>query len=174
MNRTDDASRSHDQPGPTENSDPSATVDVPFVAKLVEPAAVAGTAADGAAADGAAANLAPGTPVRVGSPFRVDPSDLATPSDPAKKLTLSGEAAYGEYGPFLYTAMGASSAAVVVLVFAALGTWWFPAGGALVAVLGTILSIIGLFSRRRFRYAAIGTLPLHMALFFLSYARSLV
>ncbi len=169
MNRTDDASRSHDQPGPTENSDPSATVDVPFVAKLVEPAA-----ADGTAADGAAANLAPGTPVRVGSPFRVDPSDLATPSEPAKKLTLSGEAAYGEYGPFLYTAMGASSAAVVVLVFAALGTWWFPAGGALVAVLGTILSIIGLFSRRRFRYAAIGTLPLHMALFFLSYARSLV
>ncbi|MDV6029767.1 MAG: hypothetical protein F9B45_06595 [Phycisphaera sp. RhM] len=70
--------------------------------------------------------------------------------------------------------MGASSAAVVVLVFAALGTWWFPAGGALVAVLGTVLSIVGLFSRRRFRYAAIGTLPLHMVLFVLSYARSMV
>ncbi|QDV83502.1 hypothetical protein [Planctomycetes bacterium TBK1r] len=164
MNRTDDVSPLNDQPGPTENTDPSATGDAPFVAKLVEPAAV----------DGAAASLAAETAVRTGSPFRVDPTDLETPSEPVKQLALSGEAAYGEYGPFLYTAMGASSAAVVVLVFAALGTWWFPAGGALVAVLGTVLSIIGLFSRRRFRYAAIGTLPLHMVLFVLSYARSLV
>ncbi|MCS7467233.1 hypothetical protein NZK35_11320 [Stieleria sp. ICT_E10.1] len=164
MNRTDDASPLNDPPGSTENADPSVTGDAPFVAKLVEPKAT----------DGAAASLASETPVRIGSPFRVDPADLATPSEPAEKLTLSGEAAYGEYGPFLYTAMGASSAAVVVLVFAALGTWWFPAGGALVAVLGTVLSIIGLFSRRRFRYAAIGTLPLHMVLFVLSYARSLV
>ena len=48
-----------------------------------------------------------------------------------------------------------------------------PSRSSVVAVLGTVLSIIGLFSRRRYRYAAIGALPLHMLLFFLSYARSL-
>ncbi len=112
-------------------------------------------------------------PVRTGSPFRVDPPDVQTPSAATPVLTLSGEAAYGEFGPFLYTAMGASAAAVVVLVFAGLGAWWFPPGGALVAVLGAILSIVGLFSKRRFRYAALGTLPLHMGLFLLSYTRAL-
>ncbi|QDV42671.1 hypothetical protein Enr13x_25210 [Stieleria neptunia] len=174
MNRTDDASPSHDQPGPTENSDPSETGTAPFVAKLVEPTTTDGAAERTMAGAASVAGAASEAPVRVGSPFRVDPPELTTPSEPVKTPTLSGEAAYGEYGPFLYTAMGASSAAVIVLLFAALGAWWFPAGGALVAVLGTVLSIIGLFSRRRFRYAAIGTLPLHMVLFFLSYARSLV
>ena len=88
-------------------------------------------------------------------------------------MALSGEAAYGQFGPFLYTAMGASAAAVVVLLFAIAGAWWFPVGGALVAVLGTTLSILGLFSTRRFRYAALAALPLHMLLFFFSYARTL-
>lgn len=110
--------------------------------------------------------------IRIGSPFRQDPSDLPAAADASIGLA-SGEAAYGEFGPFQYTAMGAATAAVVVLGFAALGAVWFPPGGALVAVLGTVLSITGLFATKRFRYAASATLPLHMGLFVLCYSRSL-
>lgn len=129
-----------------------ATESAPFVAKMIVPSV---------------------DEVHVGSPFRQDPEDLPAESPAGVIFTASGEAAYGEFGPFLYTAMGASSAAVVVLFFAAAGAFWFPTGGALVAVLGTVLSIVGLFAAKRFRYAAFATLPMHMTLFFLSYVRSL-
>lgn len=102
--------------------------------------------------------------IRVGSPFR-DASVV--------KPARAAEAAYADYGPFLYIAMGASVAAAIVLIFAAAGSWWFPPGGALVATLGVILSIVGIFSTRRYRLAAIALLPMHMGLFVLSYTRSL-
>lgn len=160
MNRTDsDERRQSDEP----NHD--SAEQGPFVAKLVE------------STDAGDAHNPDNAPIRIGSPFRQDPTDLPPPDqvtdDVAVAYRHSGEAAYGEFGPFLYTAMGASAAAVVVLAFSAAGAWWFPAGGAAVAMLGTTLSIIGLFSTRRYRYAAIAMLPLHMGLFFVSYARSL-
>lgn len=147
----------------------------PFVAKLVSASESANSGME--AADSTVDGVNAEQPeIRVGSPFRIDPEDLdqidssATPGQVGAGVP---EAAYADFGPFLYTAMGASAAAVVVLLFAAAGAWWFPTGGALVAILGTVLSIIGVFSTRRFRYAAIATLPLHMVLFFVSYARSL-
>jgi hypothetical protein len=108
-------------------------------------------------------------PPRVGSPFRVDPPGVPNVApDPA-----SIEAVYADYGPFLYTSMGAAVSAVMVLLFAAAGAVWFPAGGAIVAILGTVLSITGLFAARRFRWAALACLPLHLGLFFFSYVKTL-
>ena len=160
MNRSD----SH-VPSETEKADPPVTGEAPFVAKLVR------TATDGD--PDPPSNESSGDPIRVGSPFHEDPADLPPAGSPSFIPMASGEAAYGEFGPFIYTAMGASAAAVLVLLFAAIGAWWFPTGGALVAVLGTVLSVVGLFSTKRYRYAAMATLPMHMGLFFLSYARSL-
>jgi len=158
-------SSDQDQPNPSDKSDATVAGDPPFVAKLV------GTPA--------AANEFPGQSsnqsidhteaVRAGSPFRIDPPDLNSTDAEIGEV----EAVYADYGPFLYTAMGASLSAALVLIFAAAGSLWFPAGGAIVAVLGTVLSIVGLFAARRFRWAALGCLPLHVGLFFLSYARSL-
>ena len=64
--------------------------------------------------------------IRVGSPFRIDPEDLDqidSAATPGQTGTGVPEAAYADFGPFLYTAMGASAAAVVVLLFAAAGAW---------------------------------------------------
>lgn len=109
--------------------------------------------------------------IREGSPFRVDPLDMVVAS---QTLVLpSGEPAYGDFGPFQYTAMGASTSAVVVLLFAAMGAGLFPLGGILVTILGGMLSLVGLFSPKRFRRASIFALIAHAGLFFLSYARSL-
>jgi len=83
------------------------------------------------------------------------------------------EAVYADYGPFLYTSMGAAVSAVMVLLFATAGAVWFPAGGAIVAILGILLSITGLFAARRFRWAAIACLPLHVGLFVFSYVKTL-
>jgi hypothetical protein len=167
----------------TEKADVAATADAPFVAKLVTPAprsedlTPAGggalTAGVDSPTDGGSQTAGGDDSIRVGSPFRKDPPNMRAAPIPVSAPPLSGEAAYGEFGPFRYTTMGASTAAVAVLLFAAIGAWWFPIGGALVAVLGTVLSIVGLFSTKRFRLAAIAMLPLHISLFFLSYARSL-
>ena len=151
------------EPTTAAESPSGALQEQPFVAKLV---------ADGTPSPPPAeqTNVAG---VRVGSPFRKDPADLG-PESPAVTTPQPIEAAYADYGPFLYTAMGASVAAVIVLIFDAAGSLWFPAGGAVVAVLGTVLSIIGLFSLKRFRWAALAAFPAHIALFFFSYARSLM
>ena len=155
MNRSDQQQHHEDSFEPVEGSPESADEstkdarqDGPFVAKLVD----------------ASSEAAVEETIRVGSPFRE--SSVAKPS-------LSGEAAYADYGPFLYIAMGSSVAASIVLLFAAAGSWWFPPGGALVAILGVILSIVGVFSNRRFRLMAIASLPIHAGLFVLSYSRSL-
>ncbi|MCC9602210.1 hypothetical protein LOC67_16765 [Stieleria sp. JC731] len=145
--------------GPTEAETDGAgppNVEQPFVAKMVSPSP------DAALGSGEES-------IRVGSPFRIDP--------PRRRQVAiqkaSGEAAYADYGPFLYTSMGAASSAVVILAFAALGYFWFPIGGVLVTMLGIGLSLLGLFSNKRFRIAAISALPLHLGLFLLCYTRAL-
>lgn len=166
MNRSDHDDRDNGE-SDVQATDQPTSPDAPFVAKLVSPTD------DAAPAAAAGRSAASDEVVRVGSPFRTDPTEIRSAPLPVFTAPASGEAAYADFGPFLYTAMGASTAAVLVLFFASAGAWWFPTGGALVAVLGTVLSIVGLFSTRRFRYAAIAVLPLHMVLFFFSYVRSL-
>lgn len=150
--------------GETENLQVAATDDAPYVGKLVQAADESG----GDLTVGSPPNS--GTSTRAGSPFRGG-ADSAAQGNPFKTQAI--EAAYGEFGPFVYTAMGGSIAAVVVLAFSALGAFWFPAGGALVAILGIVLSVIGMFGTKRFRYAAIAVAPIHMGLFLLSYVRSI-
>ena len=111
----------------------------------------------------------PDPAVRVGSPFRKEPP----PKRAVAISYASGEAAYGEFGPFRYVAMGAATSTVLVLAFAGMGAWWFPFGGAIVAVLGSMLAILGLFATFRLRLLSLGCLLGHLGLFFLSYVRSL-
>ncbi len=101
-------------------------------------------------------------PVRVGSPFAVDPQPLVI--DRPIEVLIDG-------GPLRYTAMGAVAAAAMVLAFAAAAAWWFPAGGTMIAALGCVLSIFGLYSN--YRYTAGCLLLLHLALFVVSYGRSI-
>lgn len=107
------------------------------------------------------ANTIDESPVRVGSPFATDPFE--TQATPIEQIY--------DVGPLRYTAMGAVAAAGVVLFFAFVGFWWFPAGGAMIAALGCMLSIFGLYST--FRYTSAGLLTVHLALFVMSYGRSL-
>jgi hypothetical protein len=100
--------------------------------------------------------------IRVGSPFAIDPI-AAEPARPIEVLL--------DVGPIRYTAMGAVAASIMVLGFAAAATWWFPAGGALIAALGCVLSIFGLYST--YRITSAGLLAIHLFLFVLCYGRSL-
>ena len=103
--------------------------------------------------------------IRIGSPFAVDPIDPLA-GIPAKRIEV-----LLDVGPIRYTAMGAVAASIMVLAFAAAAAWWFPAGGALIAALGCVLSIFGLYSTYRFTSA--GLLAVHLCLFVVSYGRSL-
>ena len=67
--------------------------------------------------------------------------------------------------------MGAVAASAMVLVFAVVAAWWFPGGGTMIAALGCALSIFGMYSN--YRFLASGFLLLHLALFVVSYGRSL-
>lgn len=100
--------------------------------------------------------------VRVGSPFAVDPLE-----SPPKRVIEP----FYDVGPIRYTAMGAVAASIMVLFFAVIATWWFPSGGALIAALGCVLSIFGMYSA--FRITSVSLLTLHLALFVLSYGRSI-
>lgn len=105
--------------------------------------------------------------IRIGSPFAVDPVPVApTVQTPA----MSVEAIY-DVGPLRYTALGAVTASVLVMGFAIGATIWFPAGGTLVAALGCLLSIFGLYSPIPMRSA--GCLVIHAVLFMLCYSRSI-
>ncbi len=125
----------------------------PIVAALVDYATSVGQPTDGD-------STADQGPIRNGSPFAVDPLEHAA----------SGELIY-DVGPVRYTAMGAVAAAVMVLGFASIAAWWFPAGGTLIAALGCVLSIFGMYSA--FRITSATLLALHLCLFVVSYARSL-
>ena len=103
--------------------------------------------------------------VRIGSPFAVDPIDPLS-GIPAKRIEP-----FLDVGPIRYTAMGAVAASIMVLGFASAAAWWFPAGGALIAALGCVLSIFGLYSSYRFTSALL--LAVHLCLFVVSYGRTL-
>ena len=100
--------------------------------------------------------------IRVGSPFAVDPA-VITSTGPTESIY--------DVGPVRYTAMGAVVASAMVLGFACAGAWWFPAGGTLVAALGCLLSIFGLYST--YRFSSAGLLVVHLCIFALCYGRSL-
>lgn len=103
--------------------------------------------------------------LRVGSPFAVDPFDPLA-GLPTKKIEP-----FLDVGPIRYTAMGAVAASLMVVGFATVATWWFPSGGALIAALGCLLSIFGLYSSYRVTSASL--LAVHLCLFVVSYGRSL-
>jgi hypothetical protein len=100
--------------------------------------------------------------VRIGSPFAVDPFT----HDPARAIE-----AFYDVGPLKYTAMGAVSASLMVVGFAAAATYFFPIGGTMIAALGCVLSIFGMYSS--YRLTAAGLLAIHLCLFVLSYGRTL-
>lgn len=101
-------------------------------------------------------------PPRRGSPFASEPISL--PRDGPVEVLVAG-------GPVRYTAMGAVAASAMVLGFAAAAAWWFPGGGTMIAALGCGLSLFGLYSH--YRATAAGLLLLHLALFIVSYGRSI-
>ena len=103
-----------------------------------------------------------GEEIREGSPFAVDPPTLAFGSDAPVEIVVDGI--------LKYTAMGAVGAAVVVLLFASVAAWWFPEGGTLIAGLGCVLSIFGLYSAHRL--TSVGVLAAHLSMFVVSYMRS--
>ena len=100
--------------------------------------------------------------VRIGSPFAVDPLPY-NPDRPIEQV-IDG-------GPLRYTATGAVAAAAMVLVFAAAAAWWFPAGGTMIAALGCLLSVFGLYSA--YRYTSASFLLFNLALFVLCYGRTI-
>lgn len=110
---------------------------------------------------------ADGAVVRVGSPFAVDPPELAFQY--ASFPTDRG--GFDDAGPLRYTAMGAVAASAMVVAFAAASVAWFPAGGVMIALLGCALAIFGLFSS--YRLAAMGLLVVHLGLFVANYWQTL-
>ena len=74
-------------------------------------------------------------------------------------------------GPLRYMALGAVAAAIIVLLFGVPAMWWFPPGGTLIASLGCLLSIFGMYSPSPKRAA--GLLAIHIVLFVICYARVL-
>tara|TARA_R110002049_G_scaffold47902_1_gene138438 strand:+ start:153894 stop:154331 length:438 start_codon:yes stop_codon:yes gene_type:complete len=111
--------------------------------------------------------------IRVGSPFAVDPNPEfpGTPTASTTNTTataVSPEVFY-DVGPLRYTALGAVAAAVLVLLFAIPATWWFPSGGTLIAALGCVLSIFGMYSPIPKRSAAV--LAVHVVIFLFCYGR---
>ena len=106
--------------------------------------------------------------VRVGSPFAAE--TVITPVIGPRK-EFGGSERFDHIGPFRYTALGAVAASALVVGFATAASFWFPAGGAVVAALGCVLAIVGLSSSYRFASSAL--LAVHLCLFVVSYSRSL-
>ncbi|EMI17350.1 putative membrane protein [Rhodopirellula maiorica SM1] len=102
--------------------------------------------------------------IRVGSPFAKEPEPAPQPVRP--------EDVYFQATPLRYTSIGSVAAASLVVLFALGGTVWFPAGGTLVAGLGCLLSIFGMYSH--LRIAAASLLTVHLFLFVASYSRVFV
>jgi hypothetical protein len=105
------------------------------------------------------ADLVKQAPIRRGSPFASDP------------VTVKPVDNFVDRGPMRYTAIGAVAASILVLAFAAAATLWFPAGGTLIAALGCVLSIFGLYST--YRITSAGLLAIHLSLFVVCYGLSL-
>ncbi|TWU21476.1 hypothetical protein Pla52o_36620 [Novipirellula galeiformis] len=101
--------------------------------------------------------------IRVGSPFATEPE----PNPQA----VQAEDIYFQATPLRYTSIGAVVAATMVVFFAVAATAWFPVGGTMIAGLGCLLSILGLYSH--LRVPAAGLLAVHLVLFVTSYSRIL-
>lgn len=139
----------HAPDAPQEERDPSPAQDL-------EPAAEGGPDG-GREPDGVViATLVEPAPIRKGSPFAIDPATVP-PIDN-----------FVDMGPIRYTAMGAVAASILVLCFAAAAAWWFPIGGTLIAALGCVLSIFGLYST--YRITSAGLLVIHLSLFVVCYS----
>jgi hypothetical protein len=109
--------------------------------------------------------------IRSGSPFKTDPEATAAVFVEVQSSRNSTPEVIYDVGPLRYTAMGSVAAAVMVMGFAAAAALWFPAGGTLIAALGCLLSIFGLYSPIPMWSA--GCLVVHAALFLLCYARAI-
>ncbi len=105
----------------------------------------------------------PDLSIRVGSPFAVDPVPLERVAKPIES--------FYDVGPIRYTAMGAVTAAIMVIGFGAAAVAWFPAGGVLIAALGCGLSLFAMASV--YRKTAIALLLIHLGIFVLSYVRTI-
>lgn len=153
-----DESTGHGQPaGPSEQ--PAASDEQPVVSD--EPVEVVDEPVEVVDEPAApiVAELVQAAQVRRGSPFAIDP------------VTVRPVDNFVDMGPIRYTAMGAVAASILVLAFAAAATWWFPAGGTLIAALGCVLSIFGLYSTHKLISA--GLLAVHLSLFVVCYGLSL-
>ncbi len=119
------------------------------------------------------------TPIRSGSPFATadspetaEGSPFAAAGSPTAAVAIEPPIeALMDVGPLRYTAMGAVAASAMVLLFAATASWWFPTGGTMIAALGSVLSILGLYSPYRFTASVL--LGLHLCLFLFSYTQLL-
>lgn len=129
---------------------PAATSPDPPASEVVT-AAPNGTRVTGSAAEGAAASAA-SVPRRAATAAAREPETLGN-------------------GVWTETAAAAAYAAVIVLAFAVACLLLFPAGGIAVAALGTVLSLLGLSSRRV--RLSIVTLVLHGVLFFVCYLHAI-
>lgn len=101
--------------------------------------------------------------VRIGSPFAVDPFEF----DPSRAIE-----AFYDVGPLKYTAMGAVAASALVLCFGLVAAYVFPAGGTMIAALGCVLSIFGMYSSYRLTAAAL--LAVHLGLFVVCYGGAII
>mgnify|MGYP003675123996 CR=1 FL=1 len=155
---THDASATPQDESEKPNSLDAATGnDVPILASLVDPHAVRSKANLSSLSEQDSA-------IRMGSPFAREPEP---PEQPAR-----AEDVFFQATPLRYTSIGAVAAATLVVLFALGGTIWFPTGGTLVAGLGCLLSILGLYSHQR--VAAASLLAIHLVLFVASYSRVFV
>lgn len=110
-------------------------------------------------------------PVRVGSPFA--PGTASGPQIKSSPAVVAVSLA--ELNALMYLAMGATAAAVMVLVFAIIGTFLFPVGGLMVAALGVVLAVLGIFSKqKRYQWTAASMLPLHLTAAGVCYFRALM
>lgn len=110
-----------------------------------------------------------GDSIRIGSPFKVDPPqsiEVAGQSIIDASLEIDSDAT-----PMRYVAMGSVAASVMVLAFAMAAVEWFPVGGAMIAGLGCLLSVFGLYSPHRLKSAAL--LVVHAAIFLFCYSQTM-
>ena len=155
----------HDEQRGSDDTQP----EQPIVAKLVGQANGPDTASTDRSIENPDSNDSAGESIRVGSPFAADPGDLPDATLPVAPKKIE---AFYDVGPIRYTAIGAVAAAVMTLGFAAAAAWWFPGGGTLIAGLGCVLSIFGLYSPHKMY--AFGCLTLHLCLFLVSYTHAIM
>ena len=114
--------------------------------------------------------------IRVGSPFAESPETLGVDQSPSAEsseaktsdLDTLAEDVYFVASPFRYTAMGAVAASAMVVVFGLSALIWFPVGATMIAGLGCLLSILGLYSHRRMLAGIL--LVTHLSIFAITYA----